>query len=173
MKIILVCYSKGIITSRRMERAVKTNVTLMAVAEGLSPDHATIAGFVSSLSDVIKGLFVEVLIRCAQLDLIGGDVFALDGCKLASNASKEYSGTFGELKKKKKKLETVLAHLLEKHQKDDTSPGSVCEQTKKYEDKISKIDSFLASNEPKKGSRGREVKSNVTDNESAKINDHR
>jgi transposase len=169
LKIILVCYSKGIFTSRRMEQTVKTNVTLMAVAEGLSPDHATIAGFVSSLNDVIKGLFVEVLIRCAQLDLIGGDVFALDGCKLPSNASKEYSGVFDELKKKKKKLELVLAHLLAKHQDEDTSPDSALEQVKKYEDKIAKIDSFLTSNEPKIGSRGRELKSNITDNESAKM----
>jgi transposase len=127
MKIILVCYSKGIITSRRMEQAVKTNVTLMAVAEGLTPDHATIAGFVSSLNDVIKQLFVEVLIRCAQLDLIGGEVFALDGCRLASNASKEYSGTFEELRKKKKKLEIVLAHLLAKHREEDTSPDFALE----------------------------------------------
>ena len=58
LKLILVCYSKGIFTSRRMEQAVKTNVTLMAVAEGLAPDHATIAAFVSSLGDVINRIFV-------------------------------------------------------------------------------------------------------------------
>jgi transposase len=169
LKIILVCYSKGIFASRRMEQAVRTNVTLMAVAEGLTPDHATIAGFVSSLGDVVKRLFVDILIRCAQLELIGGEVFALDGCKLASNASKEYSGTFEELRKKKKKLEAVLSHILAKHKEEDMSSGASSEQVKKYEDKINKIDSFLTSHEPKKGSRKREVKSNVTDNESAKM----
>jgi transposase len=118
LKIILVCYSKGIFTSRRMEKAVKTNVTLMAAAEGLAPDHATIAGFVASLGEVIKGLFVEVLLRCAQLDLVGGEVFALDGCKLPSNASKEYSGTFDELRKKEK-LAAVLEQLIAKHREGD------------------------------------------------------
>jgi transposase len=171
LKIILVCYSKGIFTSRRMEQAVKTNVTLMAVAEGLAPDHATIASFVSSLGDVILGLFVEVLIRCAQLDLVGGEVFALDGCKLPSNASKEYSGTFAELRKKREKLAAVLGNLIEKHREGDGYPEAEEKRRKKYEDKINKIDSFLASHQPKKGtgSRSREIKSNVTDNESAKM----
>jgi transposase len=171
LKIILVCYSKGIFTSRRMEKAVKTNVTLMAAAEGLAPDHATIAGFVSSLGEVIKGLFVEVLLRCAQLDLVGGEVFALDGCKLPSNASKEYSGTFDELRKKKGKLAAVLEQLIAKHREGDNKTADDENREKKYRDKIDKIDLFLSSHEPKKGtgSRGGELKSNVTDNESAKM----
>jgi transposase len=122
LKLILVCYSKGIFSSRRMEEAVKTNVTLMAVAEGLTPDHATIARFVSSLGDVVNGIFVDVLIRYAQLDLVGGEVFALDGCKLPSNAAKEYSGTFAELKKKREKLAAVLKSLMEKHKAGDGDP---------------------------------------------------
>ena len=40
LKIILVCYSKGIFTSRDMEEAVKKNVTLMAVACGITADHS-------------------------------------------------------------------------------------------------------------------------------------
>jgi transposase len=171
LKIILVCYSKGIHQSRRMEQAVRTNVTLMAVAEGLTPDHSTIAAFVSSLGDVIRDLFVDVLIRCAQLDLVGGEVFALDGCKLSSNASKEYSGTFAELKRKREKLAAVLADMLARHKAGDLDPDAGERRQAKYEDKIAKIDSFLASHEPRKGTgvRGAEVKSNVTDNESAKM----
>jgi hypothetical protein len=34
------------------------------------------------------------------LGLIGKDTFAIDGCKLPSNASKEWSGTHDELRKK-------------------------------------------------------------------------
>jgi hypothetical protein len=33
---------------------------------------------------------------------------AIDGCKLPSNASKEWSGTIASLKKKKEKLETHI-----------------------------------------------------------------
>ena len=171
LKLILVCYAKGIFTSRRMERAAKTNVTLMAVAEGLTPDHSTIAAFVTSLEDVINGIFMQVLIRCAQLDLIGGEVFALDGCKLSSNASKEYSGTFKELRKKKAKLAATIEHLMYRHREEDKKSPDDAKREKKYRDKIDKIYDFLNTHEPRKGPgmRSREVKSNVTDNESAKM----
>jgi transposase len=169
LKIILVCYAKGIFTSRNIEEAVKRNVTLMAVAEGLRPDHSTIAAFVTSLTDVINKLFVEVLIRCAQLDLVGGEVFALDGCKISSNAAKEYSGTFKELEKKKEKLTKVLESLMNKQIQGDKRPDNIEKRKKKYEDKINKIDKFLRNTKPKPGARKRELKSNVTDNESAKM----
>ena len=41
--------------------------------------------------------------------------------------------------------------------------------SRRMEQAVKTIESFLASHEPKKGSRGREVKRNVTDNESAKM----
>lgn len=169
LKIILVCYSKGIFKSRRMEDAVKTNIQLMAVAEGVTPDHSTIAAFVSSMDSVIKDLFTSVLIRCAQLDLIGGEVFALDGCKLSSNAAKEKSGTFKELEKKKEKLKKMLNHIIEKHIAGDIEKTELEKQKKKYEDRIKQINDFLETHEPKKGSRGTEKKSNITDNESEKM----
>jgi transposase len=169
LKIILVCYSKGIVTSRKIEEAVKRNVTLMAVAEGMEPDHSTIAAFVASMGDVINKLFVDVLLCCAQLDLVGGEVFALDGCKIKSNAAKEYSGTFKELEKKKEKLSKMLKELMNKHLQGDKKPDATEKRKRKYENKINKLDKFLKSTEPKEGARKRELKSNVTDNESAKM----
>lgn len=149
LKLILVCYTKVIFTSRRMEHAVKPNVTLIAVAEGLAPDHATITRFVSSLGDVVNGISVDVFIRCAQLDLVGAEVFALDGCKLPSNAAKEYSSTFAEIARKQENLAVVLKNLMEKHREGDGDPEAEEKRRKKYEDIIAKIDSFLSTHEPK------------------------
>ena len=53
----------------------------------------------------IATLFQQVLLICDQEGLIGKELFAIDGCKLPSNASKEWSGTHDELKKKKAKNE--------------------------------------------------------------------
>ena len=46
-------------------------------------------------------------------------MFALDGCKLPSNASKEWSGTFPELHKKKQKIEVKVAQLLAEQMDND------------------------------------------------------
>ena len=45
---------------------------------------------------------------CYQEDLIGQDMFAIDGCKMPSNASKEWSGTKADLKKKALKLNKAI-----------------------------------------------------------------
>ena len=50
---------------------------------------------------------------------MGGTVFALDGCKLPSNASKEWSGTIADLKKRKKKIEKKVKELLAEQRKTD------------------------------------------------------
>ena len=43
-------------------------------------------------------------------------MFAIDGLKLPSNASKEWSGKIDELKKKRDKLEKYITRILFKHQ---------------------------------------------------------
>lgn len=170
IKIILLAYSKGIFTSRRIEQACKQNVQFMAISGYAQPDHSAIANFISSMDEEVANIFSDVLMRCSQLDLIGGDVFAIDGCKISSNASKEYSGTFKELERKKKKIKTVIENMTKRHCENDIlMEDDFKKRKKKYEDKIKKIDEFIKSNEPKIGQRKRELKSNITDNESGKI----
>ncbi len=45
------------------------------------------------MEDQVTSLFRDILLFCDEQDLIGKDMFAFDGCKLPSNASKEWSGT--------------------------------------------------------------------------------
>jgi transposase len=50
----------------------------MALAVGTRPHFTTIANFVSSNSDAIKGLFHRVLLICDESGLIGKEPFAID-----------------------------------------------------------------------------------------------
>ncbi len=128
LKVVLLAYSRGLISSRKIEQACRENVVFMALACSQQPDHSTIAAFVSSMKDEILPLFRDVLLVCEEMNLLGGTMFALDGCKLPSNASKELSGTIAELRKKKEKIETKVAQLLaEQLQTDrgqDDPPGA-------------------------------------------------
>ncbi|MDR2922131.1 MAG: transposase [Treponema sp.] len=90
LKIILYCYSRGIITSRRIEKACHDNIIVKALAQDIEPDHDTIAAFISANKEAVEDLFSQILTQCAQLNLITGKMFAIDGCKLPSNASKEW-----------------------------------------------------------------------------------
>jgi transposase len=119
LKITLYCYSRGIITSRRIEKACHDSIIAKALAEGSEPDHDTIAAFASKNSEAVEDLFAQILLKCAELKLITGEMFAMDGYKLPSNASKGWSGKLGDLKKKRGKLEKYIRRVLFQHQELD------------------------------------------------------
>jgi len=74
-------------------------------------DPSTIAAFVSSIDEEIEDLFTMVLMVCHEEGLLGGTHFSIDGLKLSSSASKEWSGTFEDLKKRKRHLDAKLKIL--------------------------------------------------------------
>jgi len=119
LKIVLLGYARGLISSRKIEQACRENVVFIALACGQQPDHSTIATFVSSMKDEILPLFRDVLLVCQEMDLLGGTFFALDGLKLPSNASKEWSGTRSEIQRKKERLEAKVKELLAEHLQED------------------------------------------------------
>ena len=123
LKVGLLGYSRGLISSRKIERACKENVTFMALSCGQQPDHSTIAAFVSSMKGEILPLFRDVLLVCEEENLLGGTFFALDGCRLSSNASSACSGTISDLERKKERIEAKVKGLLEEQlevdKKDD------------------------------------------------------
>jgi len=88
LKIILAAYHRGITSSRKIENLCRYNTLFMALSGFLTPDHSTIAAFVSKAPERIETLFVEIVMECNELDLISGDVFAIDGTKLSSKDRK-------------------------------------------------------------------------------------
>jgi len=177
LKIVLLAYSRGLISSRQIERACCENVTFIAMSCNQRPDHSTIATFVSSMKEQIKPLFRDVLLVCEQEGLLGGTFFAIDGCKMPSNASKEWSGKVSELQKKKEKIEYKIKVLVEDHIENDKEEKiekeqalvSREEQIRRLHQQAEKIERWLSENEKKIGSNGKELRSNVTDNDSTKM----
>ena len=174
LKVVLLGYSRGLISSRQIERACCENVTFMALSGNQRPDHSTIATFVSSMKDQILPLFCDILLVCEQENLLGGTFFALDGVKLPSNASKESSGTISELTKKKDKIQKKVKRLLKDQiaaDKDDDDdfrpPANRQRQIDKLKKQAARIEKWLKKNNAKISSNGRELKSNLTDNDSA------
>ena len=89
LKIVLFAYSRGLTSSREIERACRENVVFMALSADSGPHFTTIAEFISSMHKEITPLFRNVLMVCAQEGLIGRQMFAIDGCEISANCSKE------------------------------------------------------------------------------------
>lgn len=175
LKIVLFAYSRGIVSSRKIAQCCRENVIFMALSADTRPHFTTIADFVSSLGDEITALFCDVLLICDEMQLIGKEMFAIDGCKLPSNASKEWSGTKAEFGKKKKKMERAVRRILKKHREMDKTVATedVIAADRRYvktlRSQIRKIKEWMDDNDDKPGKTGGPIKSNITDNDSAKM----
>lgn len=174
LKIVLYAYSRGLVSSRSIERACRDTIVFMALSGDTQPHFTTIANFVSSLSAEITQVFRDVLLVCDEQGLIGKQMFAVDGCKLPSNASKEWSGTRSDFERKARKMEVAVEYLVSQHQAQDVKSGEE-DQRAREERQIEtlkkasgKLKSWLQSNHAdKKGFSGKPVKSNLTDPDSA------
>ncbi|HQU16821.1 MAG TPA: transposase, partial [Gammaproteobacteria bacterium] len=170
LKIVVYAYSRGIVSSRHIERSCRENVIFMALSADTQPHFTTIADFVSRMEVEIVGLFRNVLLICDAQGLIGREMFAIDGCKLPSNASKEWSGTKAELAQKKVKLERAIRRMLKVHRERDQREvhAEVVTQEQQYIDtlkrQVKKLKAWLDQRDDKPGKTGKPRKSNVTDN---------
>jgi len=63
---------------------------------------------------------------CYSEILIGKHMFAIDGCKISSNCSKEWSGTKAELLAKVGKIEKSVEYLVTKHKSIDLGACRGC-----------------------------------------------
>jgi len=178
LKIILFAYSKGITSSREIEWCCQTNIIFKALSCDTTPHYTTIAGFVSGFPSAIETLFEQVLLVCDEQGLLGHELFAIDGCKMSSNAAKEWSGTFKELEQKRDKIKRHIQHHMDEHQKMDDNDSLNEARKQRSEQAINtlthaydKVDHFLKTSSPRQGNgkAKKEVKSNITDNESAKM----
>lgn len=176
LKVVLFAYSQGIVSSRGIERACQEHVTFIALCGDTAPHFTTIAHFVSSLGEDIARVFGAVVAICDAEGLIGREMFAIDGVKLPSNASKRRSGTRADFERQATKREATARTILARHRATDalpTEPTLAAKEVKRIErleKDAAQMREWLAANpEDRRGPKGTIRKSNRTDTESAKM----
>ena len=130
LKIVLLSYSRGIISSRSMEAACCRDVDFMALSGNSAPHLSTLANFVSSLGDAIGKLFAQVLTICDREGRIGRQRFAIDGVKLPSNASKAKSGKRKDSLRQVAKMQKAVDEILAKQRAADAASSQSALQAK-------------------------------------------
>ena len=176
IKLIIYGYSKGIKSSRKLMVLGMENIIAKALSGEMEPHWTTISDFISANSERFQEIFVKVLAYCSETGLVGGQTFAIDGLRLPSNASIDLSGTEEELAKKLEMYRKMAEKHVAKHRKLDEQGQEDKEAERHYQERqkylnrqVEKISNFLEKMEKRHGTREMEIKSNVTDNESAMI----
>jgi transposase len=176
LRAVLLAYSQGLVSSRDIERACRENVLFIAITGDAKPHFTTIAAFISRSRDAIAAIFAQVLTVLDQEGLIGREMFAIDGVKLQSNASKHRSGTRAEFLARAEKMERAARLMLERHCANDEHPGpedpggKAAARIARLKREAAQIRDWLATHPAdRKGPTGGLRKSNLTDNDSAKM----
>jgi transposase len=176
LKVVLFAYAQGIVSSRGIERACQEHVTFIALCGDTAPHFTTIAHFVSTVGADIARVFAAVVAICDAHGLIGREMFAIDGVKLPSNASKHRSGTRADFERHATKLEAAARTMLQRHREADGRPiepdlaVKAAQRIERLERDAAQIRDWLATHpEDRRSAKGAIRKSNRTDNESAKM----
>jgi len=104
LKLYIYGYLNRIRSSRLLERESQRNIEVIWLLKKLTPDFKTIADFRKNNLRAIKDVCRCFTLLCKELDLFGGELVAIDGCKF--KAVNNYTRNFTD-----KRFERVLREL--------------------------------------------------------------
>src|SRR5260370_7970935 len=93
VRVLRWAYAHQVTSSRRIEQLCGTDVAFRVICAGNTPRHVTIAEFRKAFPEAIGQFFAQGLALCARLGMGKLGVVALDGMKIAANASKPANRT--------------------------------------------------------------------------------
>lgn len=108
LKLYLYGYSNRIRSSRALEHEAGRNVELMWLMKRLVPGYRTIAKFRRDNWNALAAVNREFVLLMRQLDLVGGEVVAIDGAFFDGNASKASIKTQRKLAKQLTEIEQEI-----------------------------------------------------------------
>jgi transposase len=104
LKLYLYGYLNQVRSSRRLEREARRNTEVIWLLRGLTPGYRTIANFRRDNAAGLRAANREFVVLARRLDLLGGELVAIDGAFFHGDASKASILT-------KKRLEERMAAL--------------------------------------------------------------
>ncbi|SZE99246.1 Transposase, partial [Quadrisphaera granulorum] len=103
----------GIFSTRKIEAACRRDIGFMSIVgvggQARVPDHTTLNRFISYDDTVVDELFAQVLRLCAALGMVRAGVVAIDGTKVAADASFAKSHTADALAHQLREAEAEVA----------------------------------------------------------------
>lgn len=124
LALLLYAYANGMRSSRRIEAACRTDAAFRVISGGLVPDHATFARFVVDHEAAMEGLFVSGLRLCAAAGLVDLSTVAIDGTKMAANASLRANHSIEWIHEM---VAGLMAATVASEEAEAASPGAACD----------------------------------------------
>jgi transposase len=97
LTLLTYAYCAGEPRSRQIETGCRENVAFRVICANQVPDHTTISRFRQRHEQALSGIFGQVLALCAEAGLVRTGVVAVDGSKIAADASDQAVTSYQKL----------------------------------------------------------------------------
>jgi len=147
LALLVFCYSYGVFSSRRIERATHRDVAVRYLCGDTQIDHDTICTFRRKNRAAIEAAFVDILELARELKLLKLGAVSLDGTHIKANASKDKNITYARAQELRAQLKQDVQQLLlqaEQADQEDSDPQALPKAIAKREKLLSKIDAACA-----------------------------
>lgn len=119
LRILFYAYCTGVYSSRQIARRLQEDVAFRVLAGNSQPDFRTICKFRKRHEASIKGLFLQILKRCAIAGLVRCGHVTLDGTKLKASASKHKAMSYGRMVEEEQRLQQEIDAMLAQAERTD------------------------------------------------------
>ena len=117
--VLIYGYSRGLFSSRTLERATYEDLGMRYVAGNMHPDHDTLAHVRKTFLAEITEVFVQVLLVAQASGVLLLEAASNDGTKIHADASKSAAVSYGRLGELEQELRAEVAAILAKAQEAD------------------------------------------------------
>ncbi len=129
VSILIYSYSRGVFSSRQIERRCNEDLSFMYIAEMNCPNFRVLSDFRKDHSNFFHACFKQSVLFAMELGLASLGHVSLDGSKFKADTSKHKAMSYKRLKEKEKELIEEIDSLIEKANKCDE------DEDKEYKDK--------------------------------------
>jgi transposase len=121
VRVLLYGYCTGSYSSRKIQAKTYEDVAFRYLAVDEHPDHSTLAEFRKRHLEALAGLFSQALQLCQKAGLVKLGHVAIDGSKIAGNASKHKAMSYERMSEAEKKLQAEVEGLLQRAEAVDAT----------------------------------------------------
>ena len=131
--ILIYAYSRGVFSSRQIEKRCKEDLSFMYIAQMNFPNFRVLSDFRKDHGPFFQDCFKQTVKLALELKLASLGHISLDGSKFKANTSKHKAMSYGCLKEKEQALSAEIDELIKKANRCDQEEDKVYKEKTGYE----------------------------------------
>jgi transposase len=133
ISILIYAYSRGVFSSREIQKRCNEDLSFMYIAEMNCPNFRVLSDFRKDNSDFIHACFKQTVQLAMELKLASLGHISLDGSKFKANSSKYKAMSYGRMKEKEQELTKEIEALVKQAENCDEEEDKAYQEKTGYE----------------------------------------